>query len=414
MRPQDFSRRCLLTFPILISFILNLIRKSLQVELNSLIKFLPIEWISKQTFSAARRKISPLAFVELNNTLIHEFYTDNDFKTWKGYRLIAVDGSILYLPNNEETINKYGVCTNQSVTVPMAKASFAYDVLNGLTLDAILNHYLSSERDMAIQHLSNINSIVSTKDLIIADRGYPAIYLMGIFYLQNKDFLIRCDTNLIYEVKKAVQQGLTDTTITISFNKIKGHLRDKLKKSAINIDFNKKMRVRVVAFPLNTGEIEVLLTSLLDVDLFPHTDFKTLYGLRWEAEENFKFHKMRLEIENFSGHSALAVEQDFHATILTANMHALLTNEAQEELLTELEKKDLNYKYKLNENVSLGLLKNELLEVLLNPRRDLVKFCKRIKEQMKKSMIPIREGRKAKRFWKNTKKKHHMNNRRSL
>jgi hypothetical protein len=78
---QDFTRNCLLTFPILVAFTLNLIRRSLQVELNAFTKILPLRPISKQTLSATRLKLKPEAFIELNKTLIREFYIDNEFKT---------------------------------------------------------------------------------------------------------------------------------------------------------------------------------------------------------------------------------------------------------------------------------------------------------------------------------------------
>ena len=67
---QDFIREYLVTFPILIICILNLMRRSLQSELNSFSKVIDSPIISKQTFSAARKKILPKAFIELNNKLI--------------------------------------------------------------------------------------------------------------------------------------------------------------------------------------------------------------------------------------------------------------------------------------------------------------------------------------------------------
>ena len=137
-RSQDFTRSCLLTFPILVAFILNLIRRSLQVELNAFTKILPSRSISKQTFSVARLKLHPEAFIELNKTLINEFYTDNEFKTFFDRRIIAVDGSTLQLPEGEDIVVKYGVCVNQTTSVPMARVSYAYDALNGLTFDAII------------------------------------------------------------------------------------------------------------------------------------------------------------------------------------------------------------------------------------------------------------------------------------
>ena len=47
-------------------------------------KFMYLPIISKQAFSAARKKLLPTAFVELNKALIREFYSDNEFKTFLG------------------------------------------------------------------------------------------------------------------------------------------------------------------------------------------------------------------------------------------------------------------------------------------------------------------------------------------
>src|SRR4051794_35079504 len=66
--------------------------------------------------------------------------------------------------------------------------------------------------------------------------------------------------------------------------------------------------------PLPTGEVEMLMTSLLDRDDHPAEAFATLYHLRWAQEENYKCFKCRVEVENWSGKSSLAICQDFHAS----------------------------------------------------------------------------------------------------
>jgi hypothetical protein len=62
---------------------------------------------------------------------------------------------------------------------------------------------------------------------------------------------------------------------------------------------------------LDTGESEILITSLLDTQCHPHELFTDLYHLRWPVEEDYKRMKQWIEIENFSGKSVLSVYQDF-------------------------------------------------------------------------------------------------------
>ncbi len=94
---------------------------------------------------------------------------------------------------------------------------------------------------------------------------------------------------------------------------------------------------------------------LIDNEQFNYNCFKGLYFNRWDIEESIKFLKLRMEIENFGGMTPHAVEQEFHACILTSNIRALLANEAQE----ELDEKILNRKHKqvINKYISLSALK---------------------------------------------------------
>lgn len=92
-------------------------------------------------------------------------------------------------------------------------------------------------------------------------------------------------------------------------------------------------------------------------------------------------------------------------------IRALLAQEAEEERTDSI--KECKYEYKINKNISISVLKDEIVEVLINPKRDLKKFCEKTKNLMKKSTIPIRPGRKFQRIRK-SRRKYPMNARRAL
>jgi hypothetical protein len=171
--------------------------------------------------------------------------------------------------------------------------------------------------------------------------------------------------------------------------------------------------IRVLVITLKTGEKEILLTSLIDKEQYPYIIFRELYFKRWGTEENYKFHKLQLEIENFSGKSCFAVEQDFHATILAANARALLAWEAAKEIISTKESittvDTKKYIYEINKNVSMEQLKNEFVAVLLDQVADIEEFCIKVKRTMKRNLVPIRPGRQFKRIRKHPHRKYHMN-----
>lgn len=70
------------------------------------------------------------------------------------------------------------------------------------------------------------------------------------------------------------------------------------------------------------------MTSLLDTTAYPADGFAGLYHCRWRIEEAFKRLKHRMALENTSGLSWLAAQQDFGAKVLADNLHALAMLEA--------------------------------------------------------------------------------------
>lgn len=427
-----FLRYRLLPFPVIFLFILNLLRKSIPKELNSFSKDLNTTKTTRSAITQARTKISPQAFIKLNDVLVEEFYKDNDYLTYQGFILLAIDGSTLQLPNSPAVLEKYGCMTNNTTEVmPGARISILYDVLNDIILNACIKPYKSDEREMAIEHFEALKSlnIDLKRFLVIFDRGYPSIALMYYLSRNGINFLIRCGTGFIKEVNEVLKSKRKDQEVTIIPKRLKRIHKSQLEITRLGFEVKENIVFRVVIIELKTGEKEILLTSLLCKQTYPYKIFQKLYFKRWGVEERYKLIKS-IEIENFSGKSPLMIEQDFHATALITNSHALLTREAEEEIKESQQKfsgkkykapleglkKNLfqaprKYEYCINKKVSFEALKNEFVGVLLDPQLDVEMFCKKIKKIMSHDLIPKRPGRSFKRIRKNSRRKYHMNQR---
>ncbi|WP_105177090.1 transposase [Clostridium cagae] len=82
------------------------------------------------------------------------------------------------------------------------------------------------------------------------------------------------------------------------------------------------LKIRVINLKLDSGITEILITNIFD-EGFSVADFKELYFKRWAIEVKYNELKNKLQIENFTGKTQMAVEQDFYATIYLANMVSL-------------------------------------------------------------------------------------------
>jgi hypothetical protein len=411
LQQQDFTRNRSLTFTNLTVFIINFVKKSLQLELYSFADFFNISSVSKQAFSKARKKLSPMVFTLLNRKLLEEFYTDNEFKTFKGFRVLAIDGSTLRLPHNVELYDFYGSDYHES-SVPLAKISTIFDVLNHITLHSLIRNNIASERDMAADHIKYLSQINAPnqpfEDLLIFDRGYPSLGLLFTLKTEKKHFLARIQKSFFCETNAAIQSGSHDSIITISLSGKKIQKNIPLNECLFNLSPDETIQIRLLILDLPNGQKEYIITSLMDQEKFKSSDVFFLYGLRWNIEENYKIYKNIAEIENFSGKSKIAIEQDFYATIFSCNISSLVMLEAQEEVEIELKKdqseKMPKYQYKVNRNILIGTIKNEIMDVLLSDQ-DLGEYCEKLKNRIKKNLIPIVPGRQFPRIFKKRRSK---------
>lgn len=86
---KDFTRTRKLGFVPFICLIINMVRKSTQLELDEFReRFMPesaqATTYTKQSFSEARQKLLPVGFTLLSDGFIQQFYADDDYKTYKG------------------------------------------------------------------------------------------------------------------------------------------------------------------------------------------------------------------------------------------------------------------------------------------------------------------------------------------
>ena len=349
MAKSDFTRSRKQSFHGTIIFIINFLTKSLSVEIDNFIGFInqnikekEVKNFTKSAFVQCRNKIKPEVFKFLSDNLIQEFYTDNEesIKLWNGFRLLAIDGSRLTLPETKELEGIYGKTKNQSKTgVVQARTSVLYDVLNKFAIDGSLSPLSTGERVLAINHLA----FSQKGDLIIYDRGYPSFDLIYEHLERGLDFLIRVKTDFSDLTREFYQSGLNSNIVKMYPG------RDaRLSKKPYSKDTFRE--IRIVRVELPSGEVEILISSLTDLNKYPNSIFKDLYYLRWGVETFYDELKNKIKAEHFSGYSNHSILQDFYAALFVSNVQSLIVGEINDELA--LGSGRTKYQYKVNCNLS--------------------------------------------------------------
>jgi hypothetical protein len=319
-----------------------------------------IREVTKGALSQARAKLNPWAFQRLNEVAVNSFYKEAEHFRWHGKRLLSVDGSRLILPKHQSIIDEfgsYGFGPKADSHRSMALSSMLYDTLNHLTIDAQIAPLQVSERDLLLEHLNK----VSSEDMLLLDRGYPCFWLLFLLHAKSIDFCVRLKSDWWLEVKRFVESDEIDKEVKFTLPK-----KDQEKLSHRPELWGKALPFRLIKVDLENGETEILCTSLLNTQKHHPSEFKELYHHRWSEEEAFKLLKSRVELEDFSGKTAKAVKQDFHAKILMMTLCAAFAHPIEEKVRAEhKESENRKHAQKINRTNALAVFSDMAIPMFL-------------------------------------------------
>lgn len=402
LRPTAFRRRRTLTFERMAVFMVQLCKKTLKVELDDFFGSLDLVSCSKAAFCMQRINFDPSFFYSWNRILCESFYKnyESTIKKWRGFRLIACDGSNVALIRKPELEKVFGGQSNQEGSFVQAKTFFATDILNNLILYPQMVPYRYGELPAAYDMLGQIN--FPSDMLLIFDRNFSNYKIIALLTMREKPlkYVIRAKDSLNI-VREFLKTGKKEAIVEM---KPTPAIREGLKSCGFIISAEHVIKTRLIKVELENGTIEVLMTNLLKADGYRHREFKDLYAKRWGVETNIGFQKNILRLEALSGHSPISVLQDFYATVFTANLHSLLIKPAQKEI--EETTRHSKYPQKVNNNLSFGKLKKVIAQLFL--AKNIKKLLADLYLYFIRDPLPVRLGRSFPRIRKNqlSKNKH--------
>ena len=384
-----FTRDRKLTAERMVSMIIEPAKQSLQARLKEFgEKFMDGDYATKQAFSKQRQFIRPEYIREYYDESVELLVSDGKLETFKGMRLIGVDGSRLACENTPELIAEFG-CSGPKKDACTALSSVAYDLMAHVTYDCQIGNYSLSERNLLDRHMNRIETLGIEKPCIIGDRGYPSYDLIETMIDRGFNFVLR-----LSEAWKNVISWMHDTD-------------DK--------EFQYEYKGKTYSFrclKIDLGDKYEYLVTNLDAATLSLEEAKYVYSLRWEVETFFSFVKTELELENFSGKTKNAVLQEFYATMTIANMCLCFINDADEVIAANHENTKRVYEHQANRRLSVGQIVPKFLECVFTDSerkrnrlwKEVEQYCERFSESIRPGRNPKRKQPRDKKFYANARK----------
>ena len=326
--------------------------------------------------------------------------TDADNVLFRGFRLLAVDGTAVNLPRNPASASF--VCNDGIPNgVNQLHLTLLYDLLNRTFTDAVTQPEPRKDEIGALVTMLQRNSFCQ-KVLVIADRGFESYNTIAhLLEKPHVDFLIRVkqSRSAMREVAKLPMLGL-DCGISFSICTTQKN-SDKQNQNYVFLQIPKKskpgsktrrgrwdfgnyypMRFRICRFLLDNGEFETVATSLPRP--FTPEDIKALYHMRWGQELAFRDLKYTLGLINLHGKRDTFAEQEIYASLTAFNFASRVCRE-----VAVRQTKDGMYTYKVNFKMAVALCR----EFIRTPKADADKLL----NDIARYTIPIRPGRQDER-----------------
>ncbi len=390
----DFSRVKKWSFTDIMRFILMMEGKALQAELLNFFDFSP-DTPTNSSFNQRRAQILPAAFEALFRQFTQATCSG---KYFRGYRLLACDGSNLGIAHNPEDKTTYRQSCPGTKGYNELHLNALYDLMAQTYTDAVIQPVrMMNEHKAMCEMVDRYQGDVKT--IFLADRGFECYNVFAHVQEKGMYYLIRAKDVTkqgIIAASKALLpccHGAFDTSVGLILT------RQHKKKSLFNPAVYRKvtttqtfdyldpdtrpfyeMNFRVVRFPITENTFECIITNLPREE-FSSEDIKDLYHMRWGIETSFRELKYAVGLTHFHAKKVEYIKQEIWARLLLYNFCMTLT------LRTALRKshKKNKHVYQLNYTRAIYICRYFLsLKEKAPPDIDLL---------ISKELLPVRPGR---------------------
>ena len=369
---RDFTRDRKLPLHKLISVLLCMEGGSLT---NELLRYFRCsqDTASSSAFIQQRQKLNKFAFPSLFDLFVKN---TNEERMYKGYRLLAADGSDIQIPTDPKHTESYFPGSNGQASYNLLHLDAVYDLLLHTYVDASVCAKREWNEKGVLCNMVDRSDI--TNALIVADRGYESYNLMAHIQEKGWKYLIRvkdihssgiasgldlpdteefdlfCPLQLTRRKNSITKPLLSDrnhyrwlpTTTPFDYLQVGEHRHDPVVFYTLPF--------RIVRFKLTNASFETVITNLNPEEFSP-AELKYLYSRRWGIETSFRELKYTIGLLHFHAKKVENITQEIFARLIMYNFVELITSHVV------IQKPNRKHPYKVNFSVAVQVCRQFLL-----------------------------------------------------
>lgn len=230
----------------------------------------------------ARQRLGEDAVREVFRVMAKKGYESNQFETWAGLNLLAVDGVVWRTADTQENHEIFETQSNhlRENTYPQIRMVCHMEITSHQLINSAFSGYRTGEMILAEQLIDT----TPDHSLTLFDKGYYSLGLLNKWHQTgvHRHWMIPARKDLQFEIIR-------------SFTKTDQHIRLTTTPQARKrfTDLPDYIEARLVTKTIK-GKTYRILSSLLDHRRFPRDELVELYCYRWEIEMGYREMKQSL------------------------------------------------------------------------------------------------------------------------
>lgn len=247
-------------------------------------------------------------------------------KLWCGHHVKLLDGSSVSMPDTPKNQTAYPQHSNQAAGCgfPIAKILVMFSLATGAAMGVLID--VLNKSDVTLARV--MYSLLNQGDVALADSAFGTYVDLVCVQAQGADAVFRKHSSRNSDFKKGKSLG-TDDHIVIWHKPL--YCPKNLSPEEF-AQLPKSMEVREVRCSITRAgfrtKIVILVTTLMDAQIYTRAQLAQLYCLRWHVEINIRHVKTTLAMDELRGRTPEIVRAEIYVHLIAYNLLRTLMWEA--------------------------------------------------------------------------------------
>ncbi|EDX73794.1 Transposase, IS4 family protein [Coleofasciculus chthonoplastes PCC 7420] len=270
-------------------------------------------------YSKARKRLSEKFLVRLLGKTaqgLEKQTTTEDL--WCDRHVKLCDGSTVVMSDTPLNQTEYPQHSNQTLGCgfPIAKIVVMFSLATGAALEILIAPFRTGEVTLARQLYPKL----MPDDVVLADRAFGSYVDLVLIQQYSADAVFRKHQSRKSDFRRGKKLGIGDHIVTWSkpHRRPTGMSQDEFAKLPTHVQV-REIHLLIQQKGFRSKEI-ILVTTLLDAQVYTKTKLAQLYQWRWQVEVDLRHVKTTLGMEMLRGKTPEMVRKEIYVHLLAYNL----------------------------------------------------------------------------------------------